>query len=935
MRLNKISKEFEDKLARLSAGVLSSDEFEKLINIFEDEISRNYFTPSSEANLFRIIQGTYDKVFLIRECIRYPHYVEILTSIAANSNYLTDILVINPEYFYWIVNPSTLNSNLAEAEVEFKKEIKSTLSMFTSFRAKISAIKTIKKKELLRIGLRDIYLTIPVNSIINELSILAVHLSRELFSICYKEILKKYSIHQSPGKYCLASLGKLGGNELNYSSDIDLILFYDKERKTRNRKYLSELLTETTQLFLKTSSEISGGFLYRIDFRLRPDGRNSPLCRSLQEYLSYYESRGEDWERQMLIKVNFLGGSKKLYKEFIDLLTPFIYPAVLSISPKKQILKMKGSLERQIKEEENIKLIYGGIRDIEFSVQALQLLNGGKIVGIRNGNTLEAIEELEKVKLLSKREAKTFSDAYIFYRKIEHYLQLMNNRQTHVIPEEGELLEKMSCFLGYNSSKEFKNQVIENKNKVRKIYHSILSEEKKHENVYAELTKIVFEEKIKAKNDLQFLREGKGITSTKTFDSKSIESFRKIEGRFYDYLKNSTYPDKVLSNFVRIIKGANFPSIWYGELADKTFFKFLMAVCEFSQLSINLFAEDKELRDFLLSRKVFTNIPIRELSFFNITSILFYLSVQITVNMYEPLKASEILSKLIHIKIKTLFEEQTKELEWMKDYFVASLGSLGSSALTFFSDLDLIFIICNSQNYPDVEKQFQKILALLRVELKPFNVDCRLRPEGKSSQLVWDVENSKDYFKNRARVWEFQALTKISFITGDKKLFNNFTRAAVLSISRFDEKNIKREMYEMRKKMSLQKMTTSFEIFDIKKNSGGITDIEFIVQFFLLRSPKLFSESLGKKAKEQLNLIGEFLDDKSAKKILNDAIKYYKSLELLNQLIYNRTTSKIVLEDKILKSITKKMNYKSPVQFKIDLKTYSSKVGIIYSQIIS
>jgi glutamate-ammonia-ligase adenylyltransferase len=414
VRLNKISKEFEDKLAGLSAGVLSSDEFEKLINIFEDEISRNYFTPSSEANLFRIIQGTYDKVFLIRECIRYPHYVEILTSIAANSNYLTDILVINPEYFYWIVNPSTLNSNLAEAEVEFKKEIKSTLSMFTSFRAKISAIKTIKKKELLRIGLRDIYLTIPVNSIINELSILAVHLSRELFSICYKEILKKYSIHQPPGKYCLASLGKLGGNELNYSSDIDLILFYDKERKSRNRKYLSELLTETTQLFLKTSSEISGGFLYRIDFRLRPDGRNSPLCRSLQEYLSYYESRGEDWERQMLIKVNFLGGSKKLYKEFIDLLTPFIYPAVLSISPKKQILKMKGSLERQIKEEENIKLIYGGIRDIEFSVQALQLLNGGKIVGIRNGNTLEAIEELEKVKLISKREAKTFSDAYIF-----------------------------------------------------------------------------------------------------------------------------------------------------------------------------------------------------------------------------------------------------------------------------------------------------------------------------------------------------------------------------------------------------------------------------------------------------------------------------------------------------------------------------------------
>ena len=229
MRLKKISKEFEGKLAGISAGVLSSDEFEKLINIYEAEINRVYFTASSEANLFRIINGMYDKVFLIRECVRYPHYVEILVSVAANSNYLTDILVINPEYFYWIVNPSTLNTNLKEAE--FKKEIKSTLSLLNTFRAKTSALKTIKRKQLLRIGLRDIYLKIPVKDITGELSILAVHLTRELFSICYKEILKKYAIENPPGKYCLASLGKLGGCELNYSSDIDLILFMIKKEK--------------------------------------------------------------------------------------------------------------------------------------------------------------------------------------------------------------------------------------------------------------------------------------------------------------------------------------------------------------------------------------------------------------------------------------------------------------------------------------------------------------------------------------------------------------------------------------------------------------------------------------------------------------------------------------------------------------------------------
>jgi glutamate-ammonia-ligase adenylyltransferase len=933
VRLNKISKEFESKLAGLSAGVLSSDEFEKLINIFEVEINRVYFTASSEANLFRIINGMYDKVFLIRECVRYPHYIEILISIAANSNYLTDILVINPEFFYWIVNPSTLNKNLTEAE--FKKEIKTTISLFTSYRAKINELKTIKRKELLRIGLRNIYSKIPVKNITKELSILAVHLTEELFSICYKEILNKYAIENPPGKYCLVSLGKLGGEELNYSSDIDLILFYDKERKIRNKKYLSELLTEAAQLFLQSSAEITGGFLYRIDFRLRPDGRNSPLCRSLQEYLNYYESRGEDWERQMLIKVNLLGGSGTLYKKFIDRLTPFIYPSAHSVSPKKQILRMKASIERRIKDEDNIKLIYGGIRDIEFSIQALQLLNGGKIEVIRKGNTLQAIEELEKVKLLSTEEAKTFSDAYIFYRKIEHYLQLMNNRQTHVIPEEGELLEKMSSFLGFESSNDFKRQVVDNRNNVRKIYQSILSEEEIQSDADNILTDIVFEDKVRARNDLQYLRDGKGITGTRTFDSKSIESFRKIENQIYEYLEKSIYPDKTLSNFVRIIKGADFPSIWYSELVDKTFFEFLMKVCELSQFSVNLFAEDKELREFFLSRKVFTKISVKDLSFLSTKTILFYLSVQITVDILEPLKASEILSKTIHIKIKSVFELQTRELEWMKDYFVAALGSLGSSALTFFSDLDLIFIVRNTQNYPDAEKQFQIILAILRQELKPFTVDCRLRPEGKSSQLVWDVENSKDYFRNRARVWEFQALTKISFITGDKGLFKNFTKAAVPYISKFDGKNIKREMQDMRKKISPQIITTSFQTFDIKKSSGSITDIEFIIQYFLLCSPVLYNKSLGKNTMKQLYLIGESLDDNSAKIILNNSFNFYKSVELHNQLIFTSTTSKIVLEDKILNSISKKMGYKNPAQFKDDLKTYSSKVRNIYSQIFN
>ena len=220
------------------------------------------------------------------------------------------------------------------------------------------------------------------------------------------------------------------------------------------------------------------GHLYRIDLRLRPDGRNSPLCRSVNEYLNYYESRGEDWERQMLIKADFLGGSKKLFEKFISYLSPFVYPHTHTSPPIVQIKKLKLEIERKLRDEENIKLTPGGIRDIEFSVQALQLLNGGKNKEIQTGNTLNALNKLEKASLLTKKEKEIFETAYILYRKIEHFLQLMNNAQTHIIPQDGEIAEKLSYYLGFESSAKFKKILNENRASVRKIYDSIFSKER-------------------------------------------------------------------------------------------------------------------------------------------------------------------------------------------------------------------------------------------------------------------------------------------------------------------------------------------------------------------------------------------------------------------------------------------------------------------------
>ena len=495
----------------------------------------------------------------------------------------------------------------------------------------------------------------------------------------------------------------------------------------------------------------------------------------------------------------------------------------------------------------------------------------------------------------------------------------MNNRQTHEIPEEGEILEKLSFYFEYENSKDFKKAISKTRDDVRKIYESILSSGDNEETTLFDLKKIEFEDTNKANSDLLYLREGRGIIGTRTFDTQSIQGFLKIENKLYEYLQTAIFPDRVLSNFVRLIRQANFPSIWYQELLDEKFLTYFMKVMEFSQYSIDLLAEDKELRDFFLSRKVFLKIPVKELTGYKIKHVLFYLSVQIITGLQKPINVSSILSKILKIKIKEYVYENAKKYNWNKDYFFAVLGSLGSSVITFYSDLDIIFIARNIVAYPTIEKEVQDILAGLRELLKPFTIDCRLRPEGKSSQLVWDIEDSGSYFQKRARVWEFQTLTKISFISGNKRLFNSFTKKASASLDKFKLKEIKNEMLEMHKRLISQRISGSSDFADVKKGSGGLTDIEFIVQYLLFQNPELYKNSFDKSFTLNLQSLINASIRKSDIKILTKAFELYKSIELFNQVIFNSTTSRIKLDEKRLKTLSLVLNIKSSAKFKEEL----------------
>jgi glutamate-ammonia-ligase adenylyltransferase len=913
---NILSDKFILSLRQATTGGLPVETFEKVISAFEKELKEFYFSPVIEANLYRMIFSLYDKVSFLMDCLRYPYHIQIILSIAVNSNFLTDVVVRNPEFLYWVLNSDVLNQEITKEYI--KNEIEQGFKRFKTFNAKINYLRTLKRRELLRIGLNDILGNYDLKHTTILISIIAKGINAELFNLCHNEISVKYGISIENPRYCLCALGKLGGDELNYSSDIDLILFFDNNSTVRQDPPLEyfELINEATFLFIQQSTaKTERGYLYRVDFRLRPDGRNSPLCRTLRDYIQYYETRGEDWERQMLIKLSFVGGNRELFETFNNYIQHFIYPSSFSVSPVNQITRIKNDIEKKIGETDNVKLFSGGIRDIEFSLQALQLLNGGKIKNLRTGNSLTAIENLQKEKLLSEDESVILTESYIFYRKIEHFLQLMNDKQTHLIPEDHETLTRLARFLGFNDVKYFQDKVERTRNKVRDIYNSVVG---KSESKDSDLGNVQFADIKKSSGNFKYLQTGQGLLEQKQFDKQAINAFKNIEPILLDFLINSITPDTVLENFSRVIKTVGLPSIWYNEFEDNFLFNSFLKICELNKKAVEMMHLDKTLGDLLLSRRALTE-RFENSDNYSISQVIFILSIQYCLGILEQEKLSKILSYSVLSKIQKICDT----LPLPPDYLIIGLGSFGSDELTFNSDIDLVFIVKDLIRYPEAQNEFQKLFITLKKQLKPFDVDSRLRPEGKSSPLVWDLQTYFEYLDKRAQSWEMQALTRIRLVKGDNDLFNNFLKKIKERTERLEKDNLIKEITAMRIKMEKQLLSTSQaqfkNFFNIKRSRGGLTDIEFILQYHILRNPENFFTLIGQSSIEIIKRLIKTSEKFIHLEILIPNYEFLKKLELWNQILFDTKSKVIPLDDFKRKIIARILHFKDVMDFETGL----------------
>ena len=384
-----------------------------------------------------------------------PRAAEIAVQLFSTSQFFSELMIRDPSLLDWLRagadrrDRSTLIDDLwADLDAALTEEDRRL------------ALRRFRLREILRIGYNDIVRDLPLELITLDLSHLADACVEAAYRLARRHAEDRHGAPAgrdgSPARFAVLALGKLGGEELNYSSDIDLIFLYDVEGQTDGPKPVSN-----AEFFARLGGEIvrflsdhtSLGLAYRVDMRLRPEGEQGPLARSLPSTLGYYQTAGRTWERQALIKCRPIAGDLDLGRDFLEAITPFIYRRYLSAAEIGEIKAMKRRIEQRTvsagNAEVEVKTGHGGIRDVEFVVQFLQLLHGGEYRDVRHANTLVALSRLEAVGCLTAEERGIMVDTYRFLRRVEHRLQTMFDRQTHEMPRDKEEQRTLAIRLGY------------------------------------------------------------------------------------------------------------------------------------------------------------------------------------------------------------------------------------------------------------------------------------------------------------------------------------------------------------------------------------------------------------------------------------------------------------------------------------------------------
>ena len=384
-----------------------------------------------------------------RLLLAQPRRLGILVGIFSRSQFLADVLIRNPEFFDWVTTPANLGTQRKKGEIE--KELRVQAGVCPDHGTWLKTLRIFRRRETLRIGVRDMCLRASIEEVVADLSALADGIVQVTLQEVWKRLREEEEIPAAgadlPDRACILAFGKLGGRELNYSSDIDLLCVYDEEGASISPAGPAARVVERLVADLSTVTE--EGYVYRVDLRLRPWGGVGEIVSSIDSIERYYRESARLWEMQALLKIRPIAGNQQVGYEFVERLRPLLVQrrdmeSVAESIEKLREQAMNRSALRAGANVIDVKNGRGGIRDIEFLAQGLQLVHVADHPGLLAGNTLEVLEELASNEVLSREAADVLREDYIFLRRVEHYLQILHDRQTHSVPRDGEALETLA-----------------------------------------------------------------------------------------------------------------------------------------------------------------------------------------------------------------------------------------------------------------------------------------------------------------------------------------------------------------------------------------------------------------------------------------------------------------------------------------------------------
>ena len=812
-----------------------------------------------------------------------------------------------------------------------------------------SALRAFRHQHLIQLLLLEYAEQINTEQAMQAWSDCADALILHCLSYCQNKLSERHGLpRDEQGKlvilYTLA-MGKLGGRELNYSSDVDLIFTFSKAGITDGAERIGnqEYFVKVIQLFIQILQTINAeGFVFRVDLRLRPNGDSGALVFSLAAMETYYQEQGRDWERYAMVKARVIAECLSArFAWFEQLITPFVYRRFVDFSVIESLRSMKAMIEREVQLNprlDDMKRGQGGIREIEFIIQSIQLIRGGRIPQLRSQNALTALAALKKEELLPRCDV--LRQAYLYLRKLENTVQSLNDQQTHSLPSEEIKQSQIALAMREKSWEALLNKLHQYQRIISHSFRSILGQPNDYEDAQRLLIhqlsslwhgQLEQDMAVNLLSSIGFINAPHCYQMIYTFRHGSkcrrlTQAARLRLDRFMlvllTELTNYKNTDRVLLQVIHLLENTVGRSAYLALLTENKQALQELLFC-FSQspfISAMLVNHPFLLETLLdpkenwrpnsrqdLEIKLYEQLSHADeveskeevLRQFKLTHWLMAARAEL-YGLNTSVRIGKFLAELAEVIVKQVFEiasaqlaERNPDIQAIKSRFaIIAYGKLGSWEMNYSSDLDLVFLYTAEPSEEAlVTRLTQKIVHMLTTRSQAgilFSVDTRLRPSGSSGLLVSHLQAFIEYQKNQAWTWEHQALLKARVLYGDTQIRKEFTslKQQILSQAR-DAKLLQDEVREMRAKINPHQISDS-----VKHLPGGLLDLEFLIQYLVLftREKKLASYTHPLSQLKQLLKLGLITKE--------DYILLNKAYQQSHSLLHRQTLCSEVEEDR-------------------------------------